>query len=143
MRTQQVYRRIAELLSAIRICEQNGNGEWLERHRARLDMLMNTAPSGSGWDLGTGLIDDECRDNRLVFRGSFHHLNEGYYDGWTDHTIVVRAHLVFGIDLKVTGRDRNDIKEYLSEMFHGWLTEEITEDADGVWLSRFRPVAST
>ena len=53
-------------------------------------------------------------------------MNEnGFYDGWTDHTLTVRPSLVHGIELEISGRNRNDIKEYLHETFHSALFDLI------------------
>lgn len=123
MGNQPIYQRIAHLLAAIENCEKAGNTEWEEKHRDRLKVIMNTAPSGSGWDLGTK-IDNESTPEELVFYGAFHHLDEnGTYAGWTKHTIIVRGSLLFGINVKVTGINRNDIKDYLGDLFHSWLME--------------------
>lgn len=143
-RRTQIYKLIAEKLDALRRCEAVGNEEWAEKHREKIDAIMDTAPSGSGWDLGTTLVDDACRRDRLVFRGGFHHMNEqGYYGGWTDHEIHVRPDFFFGFDIcRITGRDRNDIKEYLGDMFWYWLSEEIIESDDGVKLAVYADLAS-
>ena len=141
--THPLYQTIAGLVDARIRCERNAtagsprvmDGEtdvtrehWLDmagQHRARIDRLVsNHLPSGSGWDSGTTLDHGMSNANRLVFHGSFHHMDDnGSYDGWTDHSIIVTASLTSGIDLRVTGRNRNDIKEYLAEMFQYALTQ--------------------
>ena len=89
---------------------------------------MDDLPSGSGWDCGTKLDYEKSNPDKLVFYGSYHHMNEnGMYDGWTEHTIIVTPSLAFGFDVKITGRDRNDIKDYLGEMFQHALSEPVKE----------------
>jgi hypothetical protein len=96
----------------------------LERSEERLERLMETAPSGSGFDAGTQVNED--RSDVLIFTTAFHHMDEaGFYDGWTEHTIRVKPSLAWGFDLKVSGRDRNGIKEYIADMFACWLNEEV------------------
>jgi hypothetical protein len=120
------YRILAAALNAARNCEMSGNAEWRDRHRARAEEICKEGPSGSGWDEGTKIDLDASTGEKIVLRGSWHHMNEhGYYDGWTDHAIYVRPSLVFGIELRITGRDRNSVKEYLHVMFYTWLTEEM------------------
>lgn len=88
-------------------------------------------PSGSGFDNGTRLATDNCTvagrpyPGRLWFLTSFHHMDEhGGYDGWTDHTVWVSP--VFGgFDLSVSGRDRNQIKDFIGETFHQILSMEV------------------
>lgn len=84
---------------------------WIKKH----------APSGSGFDQGTQLDFDSCKKNRIVFTTAFHHMDEhGGYDGWTNHTVVVYP-AFDGFDIRVTGRNRNDIKDYVQSTFHHWL----------------------
>ena len=86
-------------------------------------------PSGSGIDSGTKLDFDRSKPNRLVFTAPYHHMNDdGMYDGWTDHDIIVTPDLGFGFDLRITGRDRNQIKDYLGDTFAEALRQDITDN---------------
>jgi hypothetical protein len=113
------YQAIASKLDAMDNCRKAGNDEWLEKHEQDImDIVKNEFPSGSGFDSGTKLNWDKSTPEKLVFETSFHHMDEGgCYDGWTDHTITVTPSLQFGFNLKVSGRDRNDIKDYIHEIF--------------------------
>jgi hypothetical protein len=51
--------------------------------------------------------------------------DNGMYDGWTTHQVIVTPSLAFGFTLKITGRDRNQIKDYLSETYHYALEQHI------------------
>lgn len=99
--------------------------EWWERKEERLEKLMDEMPSGSGWDLGTKLATSSPQ--RIVLFGEFHHMVEGGYDGWTDHEIHVTASMTSGFDLRITGRNRNDIKDYLHDLFHEALSMPVWE----------------
>lgn len=113
------YAVIASLFDASKRCEDNGNLEWFDKHSARIEALVKEhAPSGSGFDNGTTLDFMASRSDRLVFNTAFHHMDEhGYYDGWTEHTVIIKPSLQFGFDIAVTGRDRNEIKTYIIETF--------------------------
>ena len=114
--TQPVYQAIVGKLIAIENCARSGN-PWLANHEAALTTLMDSAPSGSGIDCGVSLLRDECKCERLVFSCDFHHMNEhGYYDGWTHHKAIVTPSLFGRISIRITGRNRNDIKEYLGDV---------------------------
>ena len=115
----KTYQSIASKLGAMENCRKSGNDEWLNKHEEAIqDIVKNEMPSGSGFDNGTGLNWDKSNPEKLVFETSFHHMNEnGYYDGWTAHTVTVTPSLQFGLNLKVTGKNRNDIKSYIHEMF--------------------------
>lgn len=100
--------------------------EWREKKQARLQALLDELPSGSGWDMGTKLL--RSKNDRIVLYGSFHHMNEGgMYDGWTDHEVHVTANLAYGFELRITGRDRNDIKDYIHDLFHEALSMPVWE----------------
>lgn len=121
-----LYREIASILAAIENCRKAGNTEWLEKHSERLAKLLNDhLPSGSGIDNGTKLDYAACRADKLVFTFGYHHMNDcGMYDGWTEHTLTVTPSFD-GIDIRITGRDKNGINEYLYETYHYALTQLI------------------
>ena len=126
-----LYQHIARCLAAQENCRKTGNTEWLSRHGDTINHLVNIyMPSGSGIDSGTKLDFDRSRPNRLVFTAPYHHMNDGgMYDGWTDHDIIVTPNLSFGgFDLRITGRDRNQIKDYLGDTFAEALRQDITDD---------------
>jgi hypothetical protein len=140
-----VYRQLAGKVLALSNCITSGNTEWRHRHEADIEEIVKQfMPSGSGIDCGTKLdIEDALRHPgaRLLFSAPFHHMNEGgMYDGWTDHDFIVTPSLWHEIDLRITGRDRNDIKEYLHEVFHTALMQPIYQTADGDWHLHSEPV---
>jgi len=54
----------------------------------------------------------------------------GGYDGWTEHTITVRPDLIHTIVLGISGRNRNDIKDYLYDVYHHILTLDVRHEYD-------------
>lgn len=128
-----MYRELARLLAAQENCRKSNNSEWEDKHGESIARLMQWFPSGSGIDNGTKL-DDSSTSERLVFTFGYHHMNEGgYYDGWTEHTLIVKSSLQWEIDTRITGRNRNDIKEYLHEIYHRTLTAQVWQSADCEW----------
>lgn len=123
-----LYQEIAIRLNAMRTCEARGNKEWKDKHEEWIETAVKKHfPSGSGFDAGTKL-DDNSTDERLIFNTSFHHMDgHGYYDGWTDHCVIVTPSLMFGFKLRVTGRDKNQIKEYILDCFYEALMKEVEE----------------
>lgn len=88
------------------------------------DAIMRGAPSGSGIDCGTTLAEQVCSATRIELYCEFHHMDQhGYYDGWTRHPITITP-AFDGISMKVGGRDRNGIKEYLAEVYYDWARSE-------------------
>jgi len=120
---RSVAHTISSLLTAIDNCQESRNTEWEGKHRQSIEAIIKDGPSGSGWDNGTKLDWDASTPEKLVFYGGFHHMNDGgCYDGWTEHRIIVTPSLS-GLNIKITGRNRNDIKEYIGELFHIWLSD--------------------
>lgn len=120
---KRIYQSLAQAVDARLTCKEKGNTEWYDRHTDTiLNIMENTAPSGAGIDSGTAIDLDKSTGEKLVFTTEYHHMNEnGYYDGWTEHTITVKPSLIHGITLSISGRNRNDIKEYLYQVFGEWL----------------------
>jgi hypothetical protein len=125
---RKVYQQIASCLQAIENCRKSGNTAWEERHGETIKALVDRfMPSGSGFDNGTEL-DESSKPNRLVFTTAFHHMNDGgMYDGWTEHSVIVTPDLASGFDLRITGRDRNEIKDYIGEVFHSGLSATVDD----------------
>lgn len=133
---KKLYREIASILNAIDNCRKSGNTTWLEKHEDSLKTLCDFLPSGSGIDCGTILNRDKSTSEKLVFDFSYHHMNEyGMYDGWTEHTLTIRPSLQFGIDIRISGRDRNQIKEYLYETYSYALQSEVWQSEHGNWFN--------
>ena len=136
---KKVYQELAALLQARKNCEDRMSSEqesnigatreWVNKHSENINKIMKLAPSGSGIDSGIKL-DDKSNSEKLVFYFGFHHMNEnGMYDGWTEHTAIITP-CFGGINIKITGRNRNDIKDYLYDVLDSWLSDNLIEDYD-------------
>lgn len=123
--------RFAIALDAMRNCEKHRNEKWLAIWSDRLDSMDSLLPSGGGFDAGSKLDRDKSTKERLVFTTSFHHMNEGgFYDGWTEHKVTVSASLIGGLNVAISGRNRNDIKEMIHQSFDYQLRQEFEFSAD-------------
>lgn len=125
MRRQTVIQELAFALQAYRNCTTSDNEVWRDRWEARIDYIArNLLPSGSGVDCGTTVQRGLSTKDKVVLTTSFHHMDEnGMYDGWTEHSITVRPSFD-GINLSIGGRNRNDIKDYLHELYDVALRED-------------------
>ena len=133
----KVYEEIAQTWQARERCEARIEaGEdsqywsnWIANHSDRIEKLCKEyLPSGSGFDNGTNLDFGATRPNRLVFNVAFHHMDgHGAYDGWTDHQVIVTPDLAMRFVIRITGRDRNQIKNYIAETFEYALNCEVPE----------------
>lgn len=125
MQRMKVYQAFAQAIEARNNCKRGGNVEWVETWAERIKTLESELPSGSGFDNGTRLDDSSTKD-RLVFSTSFHHMNEdGYYCGWSHHTAAVTPSLAHGIDVRITGRNVRDVKDYIGDIFDDAMAREI------------------
>ena len=133
MELSEVYKKISSLLYAMQNCKKSiqlfhDNNEdksrehfenWFIQHGKEIEKTVSeNMPDGSGFDVGTKLDFLRSTPEKLVFYTEFHHMNEtGMYDGWTQHTITVTPSLAFEYTLKISGPNKNDIKEYISQCF--------------------------
>lgn len=121
-----LYQQIANLLG----CRADAlTDEYRQLCNRRLNWIAkNVLPSGSGIDNGTKIDLDKSSPEKIVLEFGYHRMNDaGYYDGWTEHSAVIKPSLAFGLDLKITGRNRNQIKGYLHETYHYELTREFDD----------------
>jgi hypothetical protein len=115
---------IAQSLKSIENCSESGNYEWRRIHaRSLLMFCQEYLPSGGGFDSGTKLLAESTPEN-LVFHTWFQHMNDaGYYDASTEHRVTVESSFVFGLSIRVSGSNRNDIKDYIAETFDDCLRQ--------------------
>lgn len=125
-----LYQKIAQIFSAYLNCIESNSVEWQDKHQERLEKIIeNCLPYGSGFDTGTKLDYSRSNPNKLVFDTEFHHMNEnGYYDGWTQHKVTIKPNLQFGYHMNITGINKDNIKDYISDVFSNCFDSEINED---------------
>lgn len=115
---------VVELVSRIqaaRACQKSGNSEWEKKHHDVVRQLEEYLPSGSGFDSGSIVDLGSTTDTKLVIHTSYHHMGEnGMCLAWTDHQVIVTPSFR-GIDIRITGKNRNDIKDYIAEVFYDAL----------------------
>lgn len=120
-----LYKNIACNLEIINRCAESHPHAVDAAKDRNVHLVENFMPHGSGIDAGIKLLAEESNKNKIVFQFCFHHMNDGgFYDGWTEHKAIVTPSLQFDFDLKITGRDRNDVKEYLYEIISHALETE-------------------
>jgi hypothetical protein len=122
----KVYQQLASLLDARLNCIGTGNTEWESRHEtAILELVRDYLPSGAGIDGGVEIDLTASNGARLVFTFSYHHMNDaGYYDGWTHHRLTVTPAFT-GINMRISGPNRNEVKDYLADTFDIALQQEV------------------
>lgn len=126
-----LYSELANTVDARKRCEETDNTVWFEKWTSRISQMVGELPSGSGFDNGTKIDLDASHAEKLVFQTSYHHMTDGYYCGWTEHTVTVTPSFVNGVNIRVSGRNYNDIKDYIAEQFDYALRLSVEFDADG------------
>jgi hypothetical protein len=120
------YIELAKAMAAFHNCVESGNTTWMKHWESLCVRIVSELfPRGSGFDNGTKLDFNQSNGDKIVFHTAYHHMDEsGMYDGWTEHDVIVTPSLWAGYHVKVTGRDRNQIKDYIAETFSYALDEE-------------------
>jgi hypothetical protein len=137
---RKLYAELASRIHARKAC-QGTNAEWFEKHSETIKLLVDLLPSGSGFDNGTKIDLEASHAEKLVFYTSFHHMDEnGSYSGWTEHTIVVTPSLQHKINLRISGQNRNEVKDAIHEAFYFALTQDVTYN---LYLPMFPELAVT
>jgi hypothetical protein len=110
---------LSNYINAIKSC----NAQWNAIHNESIDTLEGFLPSGSGIDAGCKIDRENSTRNRIIITFDFHHLHEnGYYIGWTSHKAILIPSFIGGFDLRITGPDKNGIKDYLIDTFYDCFT---------------------
>lgn len=122
---------LAQTVQARANCVESGNAEWHGRHSHAIHALVRALmPSGSGIDAGTKIDLPASTPDKLVFTTAFHHMDQnGFYDGWTEHTVRVTP-TFGGIDIAISGRNRNDVKDLLHGAFYAALMQDVTPERE-------------
>jgi hypothetical protein len=131
--TTPLFQHIARSIQALKSCQESPVNEFGARiHSEALEQFESLLPSGSGIDCGTKINIEKSTSKAIWFSFSFHHMNDvGMYNGWTDHELVLTPSLQSAFDLRITGKDRNQIKDYLYEVYQFALSDEIDSEVSG------------
>ncbi len=129
MRKDKLYKLLASSVDAYLRCIETNNKEWEGKHKETIETLVDFMPSGSGIDNATKIDLGASTGEKLVFTFGYHHMDEnGYYRCWTYHTLIVKSSLIHGFVLTISGPNRNEIKDYLHEVYDCALSEELEWD---------------
>jgi hypothetical protein len=122
----ELYKEIASKIQARANCQKVNNIEWFNRHSDNLHWIEeNLLPHGSGIDSGCKIDLERSTENKIVITFGYHNMNEnGFYCGWADYTLTVKPSLVNNFDLNISGKNTNDIKDYLCELFEFCLSDK-------------------
>lgn len=125
----KVYAKIAQEISRRKRGEE-GNQHWMDLAEEALHHIeREILPSGSGFDSGSRIDLDESKPDKLVIRAEFHHMDDsGGYCGWSSHHVIVTPCLAHGFNMRVTGKDKRGIKEYIADVFHHCLDSEMPKE---------------
>lgn len=108
---------LASKVQAYHNCIASNNQEWKDKHEDAINSICEALPHGSGLDGKMQIELPESTSKKLVFFFEYHHMDEnGFYSGWTEHNLIITPE--FGnYSMRITGRDRNQTKDYLYDLF--------------------------
>lgn len=118
--------RIYRVLQARENCKKDATKlDWFNNHDFTLYQIeRNYLPHGSGINSGC-TIEREFKKDCVILHVPYHNMDEnGYYCGWSDFKIVCKPEFD-GISLKIIGKDKYFVKDYLYDLFNNCLTEMI------------------
>lgn len=119
-----LYRELAQAVQAQK--NMNADHPWFEKWTERIKDLMDRLPHGSGIDGAVTLDMNASHADKLVIHFSYHHMNgNGFYCGWTEHTLTVKPSFN-GLNLRISGSNRNSVKDDLYEVFDHAMHEDVT-----------------
>ena len=121
-----VIEAIAVTVMAIKNCQKTGN-EFEESHKNKLQQLIEEyLPHGSGIDGEIGVDIDQSTPEKVVIYFEYHLMDEnGCYVGWENYELKCTPSFIYGVDIKIKGKNKNDLKDYFYQLFHSALSEEL------------------
>lgn len=125
----KLYQELAGRFQAYQNCIKSNNQEWEEKHRNRIEILIDSLPHGSGIDGRTTFDFKRSSETKIVINSSFHVMDEnGFYDGWIDFSLILEPSWN-DIELIIKGKfgKHQDLKEYILDIFYEALNQEVIE----------------
>jgi len=87
--------------------------------------LQELLPIGNGSDMGCVISKKKSTEKRIVIYTAYWHPKDSFETSqWTHHEIVITPSFEGEIKIRVTGKNVDNIKEYLEEVFRKALMKE-------------------
>ena len=127
MTNKTVIQALNNAIQARTNCIKKYNTNWYNHWTNIIERIDNMLPSGSGFDNGSTIDIGLSTDNKIVLYTAYHHMDEhGFYTHWTEH--MIKVYPAFdGIRLSISGKNDNNIKEYMYDVFYSVLTQDYKE----------------
>ncbi len=88
-------------------------------------LVSEYLPHGSGIDGKIAVDLTKSNEKKIVIDFEYHCMDgNGYYCGWRNYTVIVTPSFT-GIEIRITGRDFNDVKEYFYQIFEASLNTPV------------------
>lgn len=114
----KLYKAIAQAV------EKHSVERFMDIATKELQELKQFYPSGNGIEANF-LVGHSDKD-RLVFDVSYHHMNSnGYYVGYSNHLVIVVPSLLWDFEIRVTGKNKNNVKGCLCDVFNDALRQDV------------------
>ena len=87
-----------------------------------LSLLQELLPIGEGIETGSVILLKSTK-KRIAIETIYWHPN--YSDEWSKHQVIITPSFEDEINIRITGKNENNIKEYLHNVFREALMSEI------------------
>ena len=113
----KLYQKIARVVS-----QKN----WAKRAK-ELSLLQELLPNGNGIRGQEGLAEilPESTKKRIVIYTTYWHPNDSYETSrWTAHQVIITPSFEREINIRITGKNKDNVKDYLHDIFREALMKE-------------------
>ena len=96
------YMQLARIIGAYYRSIESKNTLWEEKHEATIRKMEKELPAVQV-SIAVQIDLERSTGERIVLKTAYHHMNEnGMYDGWTEHRIIITPSLQYNYNLKIT-----------------------------------------
>lgn len=117
---KKLIEQIAKNCTWYKETNENYKGVAMER----IAKLQSMLPHGSGIDSGCRIDVEKSGYQKVIIYFSFHHMEDGYYSGWSDYKLICTSDFS-GLQLRIVGKDKDYLKDYLYDVFDEVLNREV------------------
>ena len=108
----KLYQKIARVASQKNSCNK----------AKELAFLQELLPIGNGIETGCVILLKSTK-KRIVIETIYWHPNDS--DEWTKHQVIITPSFEGEINIRITGKNEGDIKDYLWDIFREALMNEV------------------
>ena len=120
MRTQTkpLIHFIASEIYRLQNALENNRQDIAENCYTNFEKLEHCLPSGSGINNGCKIDFQRSKADKIVINFSYDFMRNGSYDGKFYFTLKAMPSFIYAVDIHISGRDKQGVKDYLYQVFN-------------------------